>query len=54
MSPWALGCPMLISVAVGDDSIGEQESQGGRGFVPWPRGTTFSKSTGGALERCWL
>lgn len=47
MSWWTVGCPTLTAAAVGDDSSGEQESQGGRGFVLWPRGTAFSKSTGG-------
>lgn len=53
MSPWTVGWAMLTAAAVGNDSNSEQESQGGCGFVPWPRGTAFGKSTG-APEWCWL
>lgn len=34
-SPWTGACLVLTAAATGDVSSCEQESQGGRGFVPW-------------------
>lgn len=49
MSPWTVGCPTLTAAAVGDDSSSEQESEGGRGFVPWPRGDLSGAGRDGSL-----